>query len=128
MSRRIQQRRQKQQKKKELNWSKLRDKYWDDKVQLEIERYRTLLQNQYGFLADPNLTAWENLDAYYDGLDPYTYAYGRPSNMACHNLCIKTNTSVGIERLLGLGAKFCVKKSKLICRQANGKLEGWQAH
>ena len=33
--------------------------------------------------------------------------------MACHNLCIDYKAPVGIEHLLGLGAKYCLRKTKL---------------
>ena len=38
---------------------------------------------------------------------------GRPANMACHNVCLNIKILTGIEHLLGLGANYCVKQTKL---------------
>ena len=46
-------------------------------------------------------------------MDVRTYLIGRPTNMACHNLCSKNKAPEGIELLLGLGAKYCVQRTKL---------------
>ena len=43
--------------------------------------------------------------------------------MACHNLCKNTKAPIGIERLLGLGAKYCVKKTKLTNEPLNKMME-----
>ena len=56
---------------------------------------------------------WENIEDYYGGMDPRTFFIGRPTNMSCHNMCFIRRAPVGVEHLLGLGSKFCVKTSKL---------------
>ena len=56
---------------------------------------------------------WQNIDEYYSGMDPLLYLAGIPTNMACHNICKHVQAPVGAEHLLGLGAKYCVKKTKL---------------
>ena len=38
---------------------------------------------------------------------------GTPSNMACHNYCISSKAPEGVERLLGLGSKYCVTRPEL---------------
>ena len=37
----------------------------------------------------------------------------RPTHMACHNKCLNNKVPAGIEHLLGLGAIYCVKHTKL---------------
>ena len=73
----------------------------------------TNLMQLYGFIADPNKPLWKNVDEYFERMDPRTYYFGRPTNMACHNYCTSSEAPVGIECLLGLGPKFCVTKPKL---------------
>ena len=43
-------------------------------------------------------------------MDPRTYLVGRPTNMACHNLCMINKAPEGTEFLLGLGEKYCVQR------------------
>ena len=112
-SRRSAQRAWKRKRKKELAWSKSRDKYWDDKARLEVERYQKELKQLYGFLADPSKELWENIKNYYDNMDPRTYLVGRPTNMACHNLCMINKAPEGVELLLGLGERYCVQRTIL---------------
>ena len=56
---------------------------------------------------------WENVEAYYENMSPELLFVGRPANMACHDLCREAKAPIGIEHLLGLGAKYCEKKTKL---------------
>jgi len=58
---------------------------------------------------------WEKMDAYYECMNPAIYFNGWLTNMACQNICINTKAPVGVEYLLllGLGAKYCVKHTKL---------------
>jgi hypothetical protein len=44
----------KRKRKKEIAWSKVRDKHWDNKAKCEIELYGSKLKQPYGFLADPS--------------------------------------------------------------------------
>ena len=112
-SRRSAQRAWKRKRAKVLAWTSERNNYWNDKAQCEIERYRTNPKQQCGFLADPSKMLWENIEAYYGSMDPRTFFIGRPTNMACHNLCIENKAPIGIELLLGLGAGHCVQDTKL---------------
>ena len=64
-------------------------------------------------MSDPSKMMWKNLDSYYESKDPATYLHGKPTNMACHNIYSNTKAPMGIEHLLGLGAKHCVKRTKL---------------
>ena len=66
---------------------------------------------------------WENIEAYYGSMDPRTFFIGRPTNMACHNLCIENKAPVGIELLLGLGAGYCVQDAKLPPGQINNMIK-----
>ena len=110
---RTEQRAWKRKRKKEIAWSKVRDKHWDNKTKREIELYGSKLKQQYGFLADPSTKLWENVEDYYGSMDVRTYLIDRPTTMACHNLCSKSKAPEGIEFLLGLGAKYCVQRTKL---------------
>ena len=112
-SRRSAQRAWKRKRRKELAWSKIRDKYWDDKAELEIQFHQKQIKHQYGFLADPSKELWENIKDYYGNMSPRTYLIGRPTNMACHDLCIDQKAPPGIELLLGLGATYCVQQPNL---------------
>ena len=89
------------------------DKYWVDKAKYEIELYGSKLKQRYGFLADPSKTLLGNVEDYYGSMDVCTCLIGRPTNMACHNLCSKNKALKEIEFLLGLGAKYCVQRMKL---------------
>jgi hypothetical protein len=60
---------------------------------------------------------WENIEEYYGNMDPRTFLIGKPTNMACHNICTKNKAPEGIEHLLGLGAKYCVQRTKLDPKQ-----------
>ena len=37
--------------------------------------------------------------------------YSRPTNRACHDYCVDLHMPVGARSLLGLGLKYCVKKT-----------------
>ena len=43
--------------------------------------------------------------------------------MACHDMCINTKAPEGIEHLLGLGAKYCVKRTKLSSAKTEKMME-----
>ena len=64
-------------------------------------------------MADLDKETWENVDAYFESMDPQTYLIGVPTKMVCHDLCTKTKAPAGIERLLGLGGKYCIKSKCL---------------
>ena len=89
------------------------NKHWEDKARHELERYKKQLKQLYGFLADPSKMLWENVQDYYNNMDPRTCFIGRPLNMACHNLFKINKAPKGIEFLLGLGDKYCVQRTKL---------------
>ena len=72
-----------------------------------------MLKLQYGFLADPAKETWENVKEYFESMPLEQFFVGRPTNMACHNICTDVEAPVGIEHLLGLGGKYCEKKTKL---------------
>ena len=46
-------------------------------------------------------------------MTPELLFVGRPANEACHDLCDKIEAPIGIEHLLGLGAKYCEKRTTL---------------
>ena len=53
------------------------------------------------------------MKSYYGSMDAKIFVLGVPTNMACHNLCIDYKAPAGIEHLLGLGAKYCLRKTRL---------------
>ena len=71
-------------------------------AELEICRHHDQLKMQYGFLADPDKELWENLNDYYGSMTINNILVGRPTNMACHNVCNDIKAPVGVEHLLGL--------------------------
>ena len=73
-----------------------------------------MLKAQYGFLPDPSKELWENMETYYGNVTPELIFIGRPANKACHDICKDAKTPVGIEHLLGLGAKYCEKRTTYI--------------
>ena len=78
---------------------------------------------QYGFLADPNKELWENLEAYYKNMPIETFLVGTPTSMTCHNVCKTTEAPAGVEHLLGLGTKYCVRRTQLQTRTVNKMME-----
>ena len=107
-SRRLVQHKGKRKRTEELAWTKVRDKYWNNKAKFEVEQYRNDLRQQYGFLADPSKMLWENIEKCYGNIDPCTSLIGRPMTIACHNICANNKASERLEHLLGLVAKYCV--------------------
>ena len=65
----------------------------------------------YGYCADGNLPSWKNKENYIGGMTP-TEFLSRPTNIACHNLCLTHPIPQGTRRLLGLGLKFCTLKAR----------------
>ena len=64
-------------------------------------------------MADPPKATWESLEIYYQKMDPIARFTGKPTNVAGHDLCINNKAPVGIENLLGLGGKYCLKRTSL---------------
>ena len=74
---------------------------------------------QYGFLADPDKELWENLEEYYKSMPITTFLIGTPTEMTCHDVCETQKAPVGIEHLLGLGHKYCIRNTQLQSRTIN---------
>ena len=72
-----------------------------------------MLQLQYGFLADPAKETWENIGDYFGSMPLEQCFVGRPTNMACHDICTNVEAPIGIGHLLRLGGKYCKKKTIL---------------
>ena len=62
----------------------------------------------YGFVADPALPLWKNIEDRIGSMD-VTEFEARPTNMACHNLLRRNKLPPGTTQLLGHGLIFCVK-------------------
>jgi hypothetical protein len=63
-----------------------------------------------GFLADPELSTWENVQSIIYSNNSYSY-FDRPSNMACHDITKSIRPPRGSKRLLGLGLNFSIKNT-----------------
>ena len=74
---------------------------------------------QYGFLADPDKELWENLEEYYKRMPITTFLIGTPTEMTCHDVCKTQKAPVGIDHLLSLGQKYCVRNTQLQSRTIN---------
>jgi hypothetical protein len=66
------------------------------------------LKEQYGFVADPELPLWENVEKQIGKMD-MAELLARPRNTACHNLLESNTMPPGVPQLLGLGMNYCIK-------------------
>jgi hypothetical protein len=66
------------------------------------------LKEQYGFVVNPELPLWENVERQIGLLDMFELL-ARPRNTACHNLLERNDMPPGVTQLLGLGMNYCVK-------------------
>ena len=67
-------------------------------------------QGAYGFVANPRLPLWENVEAQLKTVD-VTELPARPKNNACDNPLQSRPLPDGNPQLLGLGLNYCVKPS-----------------
>ena len=81
-----------------------------DLVDRDIDAHKKVLQEQYGFVADPRLPLWSNVESQLSKVD-VTELLARPQNTACHNLLQSRPLPDGTPQLLGLGLNYCVKPS-----------------
>ena len=73
-----------------------------------ISNFRAAIKARYGFIANPSLPLWQNVEK---RIGELTYAYfDRPSNMACHVYLRDLPDIQGVEKLLGLGLNYCIKE------------------
>ena len=79
-------------------------------VNQKIDNIRGTLKGQYGFVANPVLPIWENVEAQL-GTVAVTKLLARPKDAACHNLLQSRSPPDGTPQLLGLGLNYCVKPS-----------------
>jgi hypothetical protein len=75
----------------------------------------------YGFVADPTKTASHNASIYMQGM-PFWFYLSRPTNSACHNLCVKQQPPANYRSLLGLGLKFIPKPKYTQSHEINKSL------
>ena len=73
-----------------------------------INDHKARTKNLYGFVADPELPLWKNVEDRIGSLDAVEFQ-ARPSNMTCHNLLRHRKLPPGTTQLLGHGLNFCVK-------------------
>ena len=76
----------------------------------EIDNFRRVRKERYGFVSNPALPLWQNVESQLKTADLNELA-ARPRNSACHNLLRSSPLPVGAPQLLGLGLNFCVKPS-----------------
>ena len=57
----------------------------------------------------PYLPLWKSKENYIGAMTSAEYL-SRPTNMACHDLCLENPMPQGTHRLLGLGLKFCTSR------------------
>ena len=74
-----------------------------------VGSFGDLLRQQYGFLADPTLPVWKNVERRYREMKLEEFEEGRLRNMACHNLLRTHPLPAGTTKLLGLGLNYCIK-------------------
>ena len=73
-----------------------------------ISIFGEAIKARYGFIADPSLPLWRNVEK---RIGELTYAYfDRPSNMSCHVHLRDLPDIQGVEKLLGLGLNYCIKE------------------
>ena len=89
---------------------RLKDGSCMNRADQEVSNYRRKLENQYGFVADPDLPLWKNVE---NRLSQLTTA-GAPNgnsikNLACHNICRHNQPPIGYDDLLGRGLNYCIK-------------------
>ena len=81
-----------------------------DIVDRKIDDFRGVLQEQYGFVANPRLPLWRNVKTQLKSVH-MDKLLARPQNKACHNLLQSRPLPDGTPQLLGLGLNYCVKPS-----------------
>jgi hypothetical protein len=109
-SRRISQRFQKRQRKKEQSeqwklYQEEKHKIQNQERQL-IRSIRHKIMVTYGFVANPNFTSQHNACLQLARM-PCWYYFSRPSNLAFHDLTTSIPPPKNLRCLLGLGLKFC---------------------
>jgi hypothetical protein len=65
----------------------------------------------FGYVANPDLTVWEN-SARVLANTPSTLYFNQPKLKTYHNLCVNSKPPLGTGELLGLGHKFIIQKIK----------------
>ena len=106
LSRNISQRRSRLRRWKALRSQLASERRHMDLVDREIDAHKKVLHEQYGFVADPCLPLWENVELQLSKVD-VTKLLARPQNTACHNLLQSRPLLDGTPQLLGLGLNYC---------------------
>lgn len=79
-----------------------------DNAVRKVRTHGDRLEAQFGFVADPNLRIWDNVERCLGKMD-VMQMQSRPRNVACHNLLRNNEIPTGTPQLLGLGLNYCVK-------------------
>ena len=92
-------------------WDMRRQRRHMNHVDQVVGQCGEILKRQYGFLADPKLPLWKNVERRIRELSMEEYCGGRMGNMTCHNLLQLNKLPVGTNTLLGLNLNYCIKSS-----------------
>ena len=109
-SRRTTQRKERQRIRRKMTWESRLSRDYMLNVQKRLKKYKQQLTSYFGYCADPRKPTWENKMDYIKQMTVQEY-YSRPTNRACHDYCVDLHMPVGARSLLGLGLKYCVKKT-----------------
>ena len=80
-------------------------------TKLAIESVKRNCIKDFGYVADPYLPKWRNMENAISHMTPADY-FNRPNQMAYHDLCRTKKPPDGIGSTLGLGLKFCVQSDQ----------------
>ena len=108
LSRRIQQRRKAKRPRKALRTQEVSDWHLLRVLNHQIKDHGDRLKMQYGFVANPLLPLWGNVEKQIGNTDVIEFL-ARPTTMACHNVLKHNEMSPETPQLLGHDLNFCVK-------------------
>ena len=95
---------------KEITWDVRRTRRFTNRADQQICDFGKVLEEQYGFLADPDQPVWYNVERRIAEMSMEELE-SRPSNMACHNLLKYNPLPQGTNQLLGCGLNHCNQSS-----------------
>jgi len=106
-SRRSQRRRWRERHQQALTWDIWHTERFIHRADQLVGNFGEVLQEQYGFLADPTLPLWQKVEIRIGEMDLSEFK-ARPTNMSCHNLLRYNVIPKGTTNLLGIGLNYCI--------------------
>jgi hypothetical protein len=100
-------------------WDMRRTRRFMNHADQVVGSFRRVIQSQYGFVADPRLPVWKNVENRLGDLGVDEFSGGIMRNMACHNLLTKHDMPAGTAKLLGLGLNYCLKEPSILATSEN---------